>query len=85
MQVLHEDDGVINTCGLWMWGPQSKRDVCLKGVIAFGHAKDHSVKEVAESAGVWKRTVIQVYQQWLKSQSIGNSPQNCAREGVHQI
>ncbi|KAI4875435.1 hypothetical protein NFI96_005875 [Prochilodus magdalenae] len=37
-------------------------------------AKDHSVKEVAESAGVWKRTVIRVYQQWLKSQSTGNSP-----------
>ncbi|KAI4902885.1 hypothetical protein NFI96_000217 [Prochilodus magdalenae] len=29
-----------------------------------GVAKDHSVKEVAESADVWKRTVIQVYQQW---------------------
>ncbi|KAI4905015.1 hypothetical protein NFI96_003640 [Prochilodus magdalenae] len=26
-----------------------------------GVAKDHSVKEVAESAGVWKRTVIRVY------------------------
>ena len=26
-----------------------------------GMAKDHSVKEVAESAGEWKRTVIRVY------------------------
>ncbi|KAI4883229.1 hypothetical protein NFI96_009312 [Prochilodus magdalenae] len=39
-----------------------------------GVAKDHSVKEVAESAGVWKRTVIRVYQQWIQSQSTGNSP-----------
>ncbi|KAI4873965.1 hypothetical protein NFI96_008787 [Prochilodus magdalenae] len=30
-----------------------------------GVAKDHNVKEVAESAGVWKqRTLIRVYQQW---------------------
>ncbi|KAI4899401.1 hypothetical protein NFI96_003548 [Prochilodus magdalenae] len=48
-------------------------------------AKDHSVKEVAESAGVWKRTVIRVYQQWLKSRSPGSSLQNCARKGIHQI
>ncbi|KAI4896430.1 hypothetical protein NFI96_006937 [Prochilodus magdalenae] len=39
----------------------------LKGVTEHvGVAKDHSVKEVAESAGVWKRAVIRVYQQWLK-------------------
>ena len=42
-----------------------------------GVAKDHSVKEVAASAGVWKRTVIQVYQQWKKSQSTGNSSGLC--------
>ncbi|KAI4887753.1 hypothetical protein NFI96_023692 [Prochilodus magdalenae] len=53
----------------------------LKGVTEHvGVAKDHSVKEVAESAGVWKqRTDIRVYQQWIKSQSTGNSPRNCAR------
>ncbi|KAI4888067.1 hypothetical protein NFI96_004849 [Prochilodus magdalenae] len=34
------------------------------GTEHVGVAKDHSVKEVAESAGVWKRTVIRVYQQW---------------------
>ncbi|KAI4896671.1 hypothetical protein NFI96_006234, partial [Prochilodus magdalenae] len=34
---------------------------------------------------VWKRTVIRVYQQWIQSQSTGNSPLNCAREGVHHI
>ncbi|KAI4893127.1 hypothetical protein NFI96_004233 [Prochilodus magdalenae] len=37
----------------------------LKGVTEHvGVAKDHSVKEAAESAGVWKRTLIRVYQQW---------------------
>ena len=60
-------------------GKDSKADVndWLKGVPAFGRAKDHSVKaeEVAESAGVWKRMVIQVYQQCLKSQSTGNCAQ----------
>ena len=50
-----------------------------KGVTLAECTKDHSVKEAAEFAGVWKHTVIWVYQQ--KSQSTGNSPQNCA---IHQ-
>ncbi|KAI4899935.1 hypothetical protein NFI96_014533 [Prochilodus magdalenae] len=50
-----------------MCGKRSRADVndWLKGVTEHvGVAKDHSVKEVAESAGVWKRAVIRVYQQW---------------------
>ncbi|KAI4881036.1 hypothetical protein NFI96_031632 [Prochilodus magdalenae] len=46
-----------------------------------GVAKDHSVEEVAESAGVWKRTVIRVYQQWIQSPAYRNSPSDCTREG----
>ena len=71
-----------------MCGKRSRADIndWLKGVTErLGVAKDHSVKEVAESAGVWKCTVIRLYQQWLKSQSTGNSSLNCARDGVHQI
>ncbi|KAI4874493.1 hypothetical protein NFI96_005628 [Prochilodus magdalenae] len=49
-------------------GKRSRADVndWLTGVTEHvGVAKDHSVKEVAESAGVWKRrTVVRVYQQW---------------------
>ncbi|KAI4899461.1 hypothetical protein NFI96_002891 [Prochilodus magdalenae] len=37
------------------------------------------------SHSVWKRTVIRVYQQWIQSQSTGNSPRKCAREGIHHI
>ncbi|KAI4901390.1 hypothetical protein NFI96_000745 [Prochilodus magdalenae] len=65
-----------------MCGKRSRADVndWLKGGTEHvGVAKDHSVKGVAESAGVWKRTVIRVYQQWLKSQSTGNSPRNCGK------
>ncbi|KAI4872387.1 hypothetical protein NFI96_008463 [Prochilodus magdalenae] len=56
--------------------PRSKREKGFKMYVSsyidnyegvtehVGVAKDHSVKEVAESAGVWKRAVIRVYQQW---------------------
>ncbi|KAI4898955.1 hypothetical protein NFI96_004818 [Prochilodus magdalenae] len=59
-----------------MCGKRSRADVddWLKGVTEHvGVAKDHSVK--AEG----------VYQQWLKSQSTGNSPRSWAREGIHQM
>ena len=35
-------------------------------MTAFGHAKDHSVKVVAEFVGIEKCTVKKVYQQWPK-------------------
>ena len=37
----------------------------LKGVAVFGERNKGRVKNVAEFAGVWKRLVIRVYQQWL--------------------
>ena len=39
----------------------------LKGVTAFGRAKDQSMKIMIESAGVRKRALIQVYQTYHKS------------------
>ena len=51
-------------------------------MIAFGHVEGHSVREVVKFEGVWKRLVIQVHQQWQESQSAGNSPLNCVREGI---
>ena len=35
----------------------------LKGVIAFGHAKGHNVKDAAKYAAVWKHTVIRIHHQ----------------------
>ena len=64
-----------------VWKISRKADVndWQQGVIVFGCAKGHSVKEVADFAGVWKGVAIQVFQQWQKYQSTGNIPQNCAR------
>ena len=42
-------------------GSKADVNVWLRGANVCGCAKDHSVKEEAESAGVWKDTVIWVY------------------------
>ena len=42
-------------------GPKADVRKWLKGVFVCGPAKEYSVKDVAEFAGVWKRMVIWVY------------------------
>ena len=68
------------TFDMWKMGHKADGNDWQKEGIAFWHAKGQSVKKVAEFAGVLKHTVVRVYQLWQKSQSTGNSHQNCGRK-----